>query len=312
MSRVKSKWMTTTALSVAFLSAAGAWAQDAQPSDGTNIETVLVTGYRESLQKALDLKRNAVDSEDSIVAEDIAAFPDLNLAELMQRIPGVAITRDAGEGRQIVLRGLGPDFTRTQLNGMEVLSNTASGMDNRGNVSRTRSFDFSLFASELFDKVTVQKSYDAQQDEGGIAGTVELYTAKPFDYDSFKAVLSAKGIVNTNTQDVTPRVVGLISDRWGAFGALLTVAYRLTMPTNTAIATGAGARSRSSRPTSARMFPPPTRRGLKPRVRTKSMRRRPRPIRPGSPVASVLASRLRSNMCPATGSTSALTCCSAS
>ena len=189
------------------------------------VSEVVVTGYRESIAEAHQIKRDAVGDEDVIVAEDIAAFPDLNLAESLQRIPGITINRDSGEGRQITLRGLGPDFTRTQLNGMEVLGNTASGMDNRGGVSRTRSFDYSLFASELFDRVTVQKSYAANQDEGGIGGTVQLSTAKPFDYDGFKAVLSAKGQTNTNTSTVTPRLVGLISDRWGSFGALASVAY---------------------------------------------------------------------------------------
>ena len=188
---------------------------------------VVVTGFRESLEAAHALKRDAVISEDVIVAEDIAAFPDLNLAESLQRIPGVTIDRDSGEGRQITLRGLGPDFTRTQLDGMEVLGNTASGMDNRGAVSRTRSFDFSLFASELFDNVTVEKSYSANQDEGGIAGTVALSTAKPFDYNGFKAVLSTKGQTNTNTNTVTPRIVGLLSDRWGDFGALVSAAYSI-------------------------------------------------------------------------------------
>ena len=186
---------------------------------------VVVTGYRESLQRAQDLKRTAVGSEDDILAQDIASFPDLNLAESLQRIPGITITRDSGEGRQIALRGLGPDFTRTQLNGMEVLGNTASGMDNRGGASRTRAFDYSLFASELFNRVAVQKSYSADQDEGGIAGTVQLYTAKPFDYDGSKFVLGVKGQTNTNTSGVTPRVVALASNRWGDFGALISVAY---------------------------------------------------------------------------------------
>ena len=220
MSLRKTVWMMTTALTVALVPLSAASAED---SGGT--ETVTVTGYRASLAKAFDLKRNAVGSQDSIVAEDIAAFPDLNLAESMQRIPGVAITRDAGEGRQIVVRGLGPDFTRTQLNGMEVLSNTASGMDNRSNISRTRAFDFSMFASELFNQVTVQKSWAADQDEGGIAGTVQLSTAKPFDFDGFKAVVSAKGMTNTNEVSVTPRIVGMISDRSGPFGALISAAY---------------------------------------------------------------------------------------
>jgi len=193
--------------------------EQATPAD------IVVSGYRESLRGAQDLKRRAVGSEDDILAQDIAAFPDLNLAESLQRVPGITITRDSGEGRQIALRGLGADFTRTQLNGMEVLGNTASGMDNRGGVSRSRSFDYSLFASELFNRVTVEKSYSAAQDEGGIAGTVNLTTAKPFDYPGAKFVVSAKGQTNTNTSGVTPRVVGLISDHWGDFGALVSVAY---------------------------------------------------------------------------------------
>ena len=205
-------------------SAAGSGSAHADAA-ALDVSEVVVTGYRESIAEAHQIKRDAVGDEDVIVAEDIAAFPDLNLAESLQRIPGITINRDSGEGRQITLRGLGPDFTRTQLNGMEVLGNTASGMDNRGGVSRTRSFDYSLFASELFDRVTVQKSYAANQDEGGIGGTVQLSTAKPFDYDGFKAVLSAKGQDNTYTSTVTPRLVGLISDRWGSFGALASVAY---------------------------------------------------------------------------------------
>ncbi|KAF1017073.1 MAG: hypothetical protein GAK31_00332 [Stenotrophomonas maltophilia] len=201
-------------------------APSAQPVD---LEQVVVTGFRQSLLVGRDLKRDAVGNQDVIVAQDIAAFPDLNLAESLQRVPGVAITRDAGEGRQISLRGLGPDFTRTQLNGMEVLGNTSSGFDNRGSVSRTRSFDYSLFASELFNRVVVEKSYAAEQDEGGIGGTVSLTTARPFDYEGRKLVLGAKAQTNTNTSGVTPRVVGLASNRWqtdaGEFGILASAAY---------------------------------------------------------------------------------------
>ena len=225
----KSNWMTTTMLATGLLAmaAAQAHAADAAPAPAANeVDAIVVTGFRGSLAHARDLKRDAVGATDVIVSEDIAAFPDLNLAESLQRIPGVTISRDSGEGRQITLRGLGPDFTRTQLNGMEVLGNTASGMDNRGGVSRSRAFDYSLFASELFNRVTVQKSLAAEQDEGGIGGTVQLTTAKPFDYPGFKAVLSAKAQQNSNADDhVTPRVVGLISNRWGDFGALASVAY---------------------------------------------------------------------------------------
>ncbi|WP_269716774.1 TonB-dependent receptor [Caulobacter sp. NIBR2454] len=189
------------------------------------LDAVVVTGFRGGLQQAQDIKRQALGSQDVIVAEDIAAFPDLNLAESLQRIPGLTISRDAGEGRQIALRGLGPDFTRAQLNGMEVSASTSSGFDNRGSVSRTRAFDYSIFASELFSRVTVFKTYSADQDEGGIGGAVELRTAKPQDYPGARLALSVKGLTNSVTQAVTPRVAALASNRWGDLGALVSVAY---------------------------------------------------------------------------------------
>jgi iron complex outermembrane receptor protein len=191
----------------------------------TQVDQVIVTGFRETMLHARDLKRRAVGDQEVILAEDIASFPDLNLAESLQRVPGMTISRDTGEGRQIALRGLGPDFTRAQLNGMEVSASTASGMDNRGSVSRTRAFDYSIFASELFNKVTVWKSYAADQDEGGIGGTVELRTAKPFDYPDAKLAFSAKALNNTATDTVSPRFAALASRRWGDLGALISVAY---------------------------------------------------------------------------------------
>ena len=98
---------------------ATASAQSAPPQDATEVDEVIITGFRGSLNAALDIKRNETGMVDAIVAEDIAAFPDLNLAEAVQRIPAVAIDRDAGEGRSITVRGLGSDFTRTRINGME-------------------------------------------------------------------------------------------------------------------------------------------------------------------------------------------------
>ena len=199
----------------------------AAPTDAaaTEIAALVVTGFRESQLQARDFKRQATGSEDVILAEDIAAFPDLNLAESLQRVPGLTISRDAGEGRQIALRGLGPDFTRAQINGMEVSASTSSGFDNRGSASRTRAFDYSIFASELFNRVSVRKSYAADQDEGGIGGTVELRTAKPFDYPGFKLALSAKGLSNSITGGLSPRIAGLVSNRWGDFGVLVSGAY---------------------------------------------------------------------------------------
>ncbi|MFN3230007.1 MAG: TonB-dependent receptor, partial [Asticcacaulis sp.] len=112
-------------------------------------------------------------------------------------------------------------------NGMEVLGNVDSPMDSRGQTSRDRAFDFNLFASDLFKKVEVRKSFSAEQDEGGMAGTVGLYTAKPFDYrPGFKGAFSLQGGTNSNTDDFQKRGAALLSyNHDDVFGALITVAY---------------------------------------------------------------------------------------
>ena len=221
------KYSTGTALAALVL--AGLPVSYAQETDDAaetrTLDAVVVTGIRASLQQARDIKRNSNTVGDSIVAEDIAKFPDLNLAESLQRLPGVSINREAGEGRRVSLRGLGSDFTRVQLNGMEVLGNVDSPQDSRGQSSRDRAFDFNIFASELFTRVDVTKSFSAEQNEGGLAGTIGLFTAKPFDYDGFTAVGSAQFGTNTATEDLQPRFAGLIANNWGDFGALVSVAY---------------------------------------------------------------------------------------
>jgi iron complex outermembrane receptor protein len=190
------------------------------------VDAVVVHGFRKSLGVARALKKDSAIVADTIVAEDMAKFPDLNLAESLQRLPGVAINREGGEGRRVSLRGLGPDFTRVQLNGMEVLGNVDSPMDSRGQTSRDRAFDFNIFASELFSKIDVRKSFSAEQDEGGMAGTVGLYTAKPFEYGDQKAALSLQGGTNSSTKDFQPRGAAMFSKNWNdKFGVLVSVAY---------------------------------------------------------------------------------------
>ncbi len=193
---------------------------------GEALEEIIVTGYRQSLNAALDLKRESVGAVDSIVAEDIADFPDLNLAESIQRIPGVAITRQGGEGRQISVRGLGPQFTRVRINGMEALT-TTGGTDAIGGVNRGRNFDFNIFASELFNSIKVTKSSSADQEEGSLGATVDLTVARPFDYAGFTFVTGAQLGYNELQEDLDPRATALISNTWadGKFGALLSVAY---------------------------------------------------------------------------------------
>src|SRR5215831_17111136 len=146
-------------------------AQAQQEIVPNQIESVTVHGFKSSLERALNAKRNGANVSDSIEAEDIAKFPDLNLAEAIQRVPGVALSRDAGEGRQITVRGLGGGFTRTLINGMEALA-TSSGVDASGGTNRTGAFDFNVFASDLFSNITVQKSASAQSEEGSLGSTV--------------------------------------------------------------------------------------------------------------------------------------------
>ena len=142
--------------------ASAAMAQQATPAQ-ESLEEIVVTGFRQSLSVALDEKRAATGSIDAIVAEDIADFPDLNLAESIQRVPGVSIARDGGEGRQISVRGLGPQFTRVRINGMEAMS-ANGGTDAAGGTNRDRSFDFNTFASGLFNQVTIRKSAAAEHE----------------------------------------------------------------------------------------------------------------------------------------------------
>lgn len=197
-----------------------------QRQDATDLDTVVVTGFRGSLEKALDKKRSEVGVVDAIVAEDIADFPDLNLAESLQRIPGVSIARDAGEGRQISVRGLDSQFTRVRINGMEALT-TTGGTDSSGGANRGRGFDFNVFASELFNSITVRKTASAEIEEGALGATVDLQTARPFDYDGFTFVTGAQLGYNDLAGDLDPRATMLMSNTWfdNKFGALLSVAY---------------------------------------------------------------------------------------
>ncbi|MGH6979279.1 MAG: TonB-dependent receptor plug domain-containing protein, partial [Brevundimonas sp.] len=158
-------------------------------------------------------------------AEDMADFPDQNLAESIQRLPGVTIDRVNGQGTTISVRGLGADFTRTRINGLE--AQAASG----GN--RSRSFDFSMFASELFNSITVRKTQSAEIEEGSLGATVDLQTGRPFDYDAgLSSALSVQASYNDLSEKTVPRIAGLLS--WAndneTFGALLSVAYSERSP----------------------------------------------------------------------------------
>jgi TonB-dependent receptor len=191
---------------------------------------IVVTGFRGSIQSSLNEKRQATVQIDAITAEDIADFPDANLAESLQRLPGVSIDRDNGEGRGITVRGLGGDFNRTRLNGLEALS-TAGSNDAGTSPNRSRSFDYNTFASELFSSLKVQKTPSAETDEGSLGATIDLETARPFDYKSARFALGGEASYNENSKKTNPRVAGLASIRFGAdkrMGLLISGAYNRT------------------------------------------------------------------------------------
>src|SRR5690348_3089335 len=197
------------ALGAVSISVVGLSAQ-AQERPADELDEVVVSGFRSSLDAALQDKRAAVGSVDSIRAEDIADFPDLNLAESIQRIPGVAIARDAGEGRTVAVRGLSPEFTRVRLNGIEAMS-ANGGTDAAGGTNRGRGFDFNTFASELFNSITVRKTASAEVEEGSLGATVDLRTGRPFDYDGLTIVTSATAQYNDLSEEVDPRAAFVIS-----------------------------------------------------------------------------------------------------
>jgi len=200
-------------------------ASDAADEDGTEVEAVVVTGVRGSIQRALSQKRNAEGFVDAISAEDIGKFPDLNLSESLQRIPGVTLDRNAvGEGQAVNLRGLGPEFTRVEINGMSGTSNGTGGRF--GNSEGGRGFNFEILASELFTNAAVHKTSSADQEEGGLAGVVQLETPKPFDYRGAKFTASAQANHSELADTIDPRGAILVSQNFdGVFGIAASLAY---------------------------------------------------------------------------------------
>ncbi len=176
-------------------------------------EDIVVSGYRGSLKKAIDIKRTTTGFSDSIIATDIADFPEQNLSEALQRVPGVTIERERGLGTRVNVRGLPSEFTFVSINKLA----TASG-------SGGRDVEFDIFASELIQSVTVQKSPVAADEEGGIAGSVLIRTARPFDNAGLRVVGSADGAYNSISEKIDPNFSFLASNTFGDFGVLVSVA----------------------------------------------------------------------------------------
>ncbi|WP_219993871.1 TonB-dependent receptor [Aestuariibacter sp. GS-14] len=197
------------------MTATVALAQDTNGSEEQAMEEIVVTGsYVKSLEKAIDIKRSSIGFSDSIVASDIADFPEQNLAEALQRMPGVTIERNKGLGQKVNVRSLPNEFTFVSINNLA----TASG-------SGGRDVQFDMFASEIIQSVTVKKSPTAADEEGGIAGNVQITTARPFDYTGRKLVGSVEGAYNDISEETDPKISFLASNTWDKFGALFSFSH---------------------------------------------------------------------------------------
>ncbi|WP_298577489.1 TonB-dependent receptor [uncultured Luteimonas sp.] len=175
--------MLSAAIAVCLGVSAQARAQDATttdtaPAEASELDRVVVTGIRASLQQALDTKRNSDAIVDVITAEDVGKFPSTNVAEAITMIPGVTIDRLFGQGERVSILGTDPALNRTLLNGQSVASADWFILDHP-----SRTFNYSLLAPQIVGKVTVYKSPEAHIDEGSIGGTVIVDTRRPLDLD---------------------------------------------------------------------------------------------------------------------------------
>jgi len=185
-----------------------------------DLQEVVVTGYRRSLTQSTDAKRDAIGFIDQVNAEDIGKFPDTNIAESFNRIPGITISRDiTGEGTDIAIRGLGTSFTKVLLNGAPVAV-ASTGTTDSQNVNRE--VDLDLFPTELFTQLTVQKTTSAAMLEGGAAGTVNMRSARPFDNPGMHLTYSAQMTQNQGVANPGERGSLIASNTWdNGLGALI-------------------------------------------------------------------------------------------
>jgi len=180
--------------------------------DDTSLSEVVVTGYRKSLSDALEEKLTSPVIVDTIAAEDIGKFPEQNLAESLQRVTGVQIQRNNGEGQYVSIRGLDPKFAQVDLDGREMPSAPAPNATNPANASR--SFDYSIMAAEFVSAIDVYKTPSADLNEGGLSGTVNVKTIDPDAVKGRQLVLVAKGNDDINSGKVDPHLTAVFADKF--------------------------------------------------------------------------------------------------
>src|ERR1700678_4145748 len=207
----------------------------AQSADNSNQpETVVVTGLRYSQEQSLDLKRNSDTMVDAIVASDIGKLPDKNVADALQRLPGVTtFSQSSGEGGfdendRVALRGTDPSLTLTTIDGHSVATGDWYILDQYQTVGRSVSYD--MLPAEIVSSVVVHKSQSADMLEGGTAGTVDIITRKPLDFaDPLTFEGSAQAEYSDMPHTIQPQLNGLLSwhDDTNHFGVMLQGFYEV-------------------------------------------------------------------------------------
>jgi TonB-dependent receptor len=215
--------MGTTLLAgvAAFVTSTAAFAQEA-------METVVVTGYRASLESATNAKRASVNVSDSIFSEDIGKFPDTNIAEAFNRIPGVTITRENdGSGMRVAIRGLDTNHVKITLNGAAVSTASTGNTDSNG---ANREVDLNIFPIELFSQLSVSKTAMAEQLEGGASGVVSMRSLRPFDNPGMHLSYNVQGSDYENNGSIGERGTLIASDTEGPFGVLIGISGQVNKP----------------------------------------------------------------------------------
>ncbi|WP_045738357.1 TonB-dependent receptor [Xanthomonas sp. MUS 060] len=188
------------------------------PANATTLDTVSVTGMRNSLNQSMGIKRDNIGVVDAISAEDIGKFPDTNLAESLQRITGISIERRDGEGAQVTARGFGPQFNTVTLNGRQIPGADAFGAPGAAPIGGvdggTRAFNFAQLASEAISGLEVYKTSRANAPSGGIGATINILTDRPFNHQGTVASAGVKAAYDTSqpfTHELTPELSGIFS-----------------------------------------------------------------------------------------------------
>lgn len=181
-------------------------AQDA--ANAAADEEIVVTGYRGSLIQSIESKRDLSVIADVISAEDIGKFPDKNVAEALQRVPGIVVNREFGEGERVSLRGTAPNLTKTLVNGHAIATADWFVLEQ---LAATRSFNYLTLPSEIVGQIEVYKSPRADVEEGGIGGTINVNTRDPLDLDPFTVSASAQIVYSELRNSWDPQVSGLVS-----------------------------------------------------------------------------------------------------